>query len=327
MPPAIGNIQELRGLKLNDNRLTSVPGAIVRPVGLRMLELQHNELTSLPDSFALHKSYFIFYVHGNKLTRLPDFNHNSFNYFTAYDNELTSLPDSLSTCDIGNLWLQNNKIDSLPVTFGNIANLNLLYLDNNQLTSLPESFCNLKTMGYCYLSGNRLKALPDNFGNLTKLRWFRVEHNELSTLPASFVGAPLYSATTSFAYNKLCGSPQAVSTWLNSVDEDWTKTQNCGGITGSMNNGGAGPAKLFSILAATSANLTSAIQFTVPVAAHVKLDVYSVNGTLVETLVDAYKAPGTHSTVWNRNRLSSRTYYCRLTANGKTITKKILLVK
>jgi Leucine-rich repeat (LRR) protein len=60
------------------------------------------------------------------------------------------------------LDLSNNKLTSLPDSFGNLK-VNRLYLSNNKLTSLPDSFGNLK-LNYLNLSNNKLTSLPDSLG-------------------------------------------------------------------------------------------------------------------------------------------------------------------
>jgi flagellar hook assembly protein FlgD len=61
-------------------------------------------------------------------------------------------------------------------------------------------------------------------------------------------------------------------------------------------------------------------------------DVHDVAGRLVTRLVDGVEDAGTHRIEWNgtdaRGRpLASGVYLCRLTTDGTTITRKLVLLK
>lgn len=74
-------------------------------------------------------------------------------------------------------------------------------------------------------------------------------------------------------------------------------------------------------------NPTTKIEFTLTKAGDVKLEVYDVNGKLVETLIDGYMNAGSRTLDFNAAGLSSGTYFYKISANGYTETKKMLLVK
>jgi flagellar hook assembly protein FlgD len=69
-----------------------------------------------------------------------------------------------------------------------------------------------------------------------------------------------------------------------------------------------------------------------PKAGFANLSVYNVKGQLVKTLVNGNLDWGRQSVVWNGtdnygNSVTSGLYFYRLTTNGKTETKKMMLVK
>ncbi|MBL8016825.1 MAG: T9SS type A sorting domain-containing protein [Ignavibacteria bacterium] len=74
-------------------------------------------------------------------------------------------------------------------------------------------------------------------------------------------------------------------------------------------------------------NPSTKIEFTLTKSGDVSLEVYDVNGKLVETLIDGYMNAGTKSLDFNASGLSSGTYFYKISANGYTETKKMLLVK
>jgi len=62
-------------------------------------------------------------------------------------------------------------------------------------------------------------------------------------------------------------------------------------------------------------------------AAKVKLNIYDVNGRMVETLVDHELKPGSYEVTWNAVMRSSGVYFYDLTVDGFRETKKMVLVK
>jgi len=79
-------------------------------------------------------------------------------------------------------------------------------------------------------------------------------------------------------------------------------------------------------------NPSTTISFNLPKAGNVKLDVYNIKGQRVKTLIDGFMNPDMHSVVWNgtdqnNQSVASGVYFYRLTANGKSETKKMLLMK
>ncbi|PKN78304.1 MAG: hypothetical protein CVU48_08655 [Candidatus Cloacimonetes bacterium HGW-Cloacimonetes-1] len=79
-------------------------------------------------------------------------------------------------------------------------------------------------------------------------------------------------------------------------------------------------------------NPTTTISFNMPKAGNAKLSVYNVKGQLVKTLVNGTKASGSNSVVWNGddnsgNSVTSGIYFYKLATNGKTETRKMMLMK
>ena len=63
---------------------------------------------------------------------------------------------------------------------------------------------------------------------------------------------------------------------------------------------------------------------------NVNLQIYNVKGQLVETLVDAYKPAGNHTTEWNvleKSGMSSGIYFYKLSTQDNTSVKKMLLLR
>ena len=74
-------------------------------------------------------------------------------------------------------------------------------------------------------------------------------------------------------------------------------------------------------------NPTTTIKYSIPETGGVKLAVFDLMGKELETLVDKVQSPGNYEIVFNAGKLSSGLYFYRLSANGFTKTKEMLLLR
>lgn len=74
-------------------------------------------------------------------------------------------------------------------------------------------------------------------------------------------------------------------------------------------------------------NAESVIEYGLPSGGDVELVVFNLLGQRVETLVNGYRQAGYHSVIWDASHYSSGIYFYKLTANGKTLTKRMTLLK
>ena len=74
-------------------------------------------------------------------------------------------------------------------------------------------------------------------------------------------------------------------------------------------------------------NPVTNINFSVPNYDRVSISVYDISGRLVATLSNHYYAPGRHSVAWDASEFSSGIYFIKMTANGFTLSQKIMLIK
>lgn len=74
-------------------------------------------------------------------------------------------------------------------------------------------------------------------------------------------------------------------------------------------------------------NPTTTIQYALPEAGNVRLDVFNVLGQRVATLINGEQTAGFHNLQFDGSRLSSGVYLYRLQSGNQVITRKMLLVK
>ena len=74
-------------------------------------------------------------------------------------------------------------------------------------------------------------------------------------------------------------------------------------------------------------NPSTTINYDLDHQGHVNLTVYNLMGQKVAELVNEVKNAGTYRLNWNAGSMASGMYYYRLEANGKSVTRKMLLIK
>lgn len=74
-------------------------------------------------------------------------------------------------------------------------------------------------------------------------------------------------------------------------------------------------------------NPVTSIRFSLPESGQVLLRVYDMLGRLVHTVVDDRLEAGTHTVRFDGSRISSGLYFYRLTGNGHTLTRRMILIK
>jgi hypothetical protein len=74
-------------------------------------------------------------------------------------------------------------------------------------------------------------------------------------------------------------------------------------------------------------NPSTKIEYFISSPGSIKLEVYSVMGERIQSLVDQYQQTGKYSVEFNAKNFPSGCYFYKLTAANRTITKKMLLMK
>ncbi|CAG8642993.1 13097_t:CDS:2 [Dentiscutata heterogama] len=93
-------------------------------------------------------------------------------------NKLTTIPESLFHLkSLEELHLQCNKLTSIPPHIGFLTSLRGLFLHNNQIRKIPSQIRECKKCSFINLNDNNLTCLPAEFSTLENLRTLRVKGN------------------------------------------------------------------------------------------------------------------------------------------------------
>ena len=74
-------------------------------------------------------------------------------------------------------------------------------------------------------------------------------------------------------------------------------------------------------------NPTTKISFAIDTPSEIQLDVYDVNGKLIDTILKGYYQSGMHGIEWNASEFASGMYFVHLLKQGERRTQKVMLLK
>ena len=226
IPNSLGNLSNLAGLDLGDNRLSgSIPSALGNLSELNVLGLEINEFSgSIPAALGNLSELDGLNLWGNNLSgSIPSQlgNLSKLTYLDLAFNQLTgSLPTSLGRLSkLRTLRLEENQLSgSIPSQLGDLTELQTLHLDTNRLSgSIPTDLGDLEALKDLNLARNELSGtIPSELGDLGTLTSLNLNDNGLSqNIPSELadLGAVTY---ISLSCNQLSGDiPSALGDLSN----------------------------------------------------------------------------------------------------------------
>ncbi|NJL15689.1 MAG: leucine-rich repeat domain-containing protein [Microscillaceae bacterium] len=186
LPPEIAQMTNLQKLVLYGNALRQIPPFLGQLRKLRYLDLYDNALDALPTEFGLLQNLVYLDLGDNRLRefpevlgQLPDLQH-----LYLYGNRLKALPEALGqlsglrTLRLGGGFRflgGGNRLRQLPEGLGQLQDLEELYLPDNLLKKLPLTFTNLDALRWLDLGHNRFRHIPLEIKELSdNLRYVRL---------------------------------------------------------------------------------------------------------------------------------------------------------
>ncbi|KAF8108036.1 hypothetical protein N665_0115s0048 [Sinapis alba] len=200
IPPAIGDLTELRNLEISDSGLTGdIPAEIVKLTKLRQIEVYNNSLTGkFPPGFGALTDLTLLdastnYLEGDLSELRTLINLVSLQLFeNRFSGEIP--PEIGEFKNLVNLSLYtNNLTGSLPQKLGSLSDFDCIDASENHLTGpIPPDMCKQGKMRALLLLQNDLTgSIPESYGNCLTLERFRVNDNSLDgAVPAGLWGLP-----------------------------------------------------------------------------------------------------------------------------------------
>lgn len=184
LPAAIGNLSQLRILRLDDCALTEIPDTLQGLVSLEELNLMTNEFTSLPSSLGSLLLLDRLTITNTNLTTLPTEigDLDALTFLNASNCNLTSLPDTIGDMEaLEVLRVTDNELITLPAGIGNSNNLLQLYIGTNPITSLPLEINNINSL--TIFSGNNIELTGVlDFSGLINLGGFYLSSTDVTSI-------------------------------------------------------------------------------------------------------------------------------------------------
>lgn len=188
LPPEIGQLTQLKELRLRNCQLTSLPPEIGQLTNLEKLYLRNNQLVKFPSELSrltnlkeLELSFngFIDLPHSFLKSPLPHLKK-----LNLADNQLRKLPPELIHFNsLIELDLSRNKLIDIPPEIAGLVNLKRLFISANSLIELPPEISQLTNLVSLAIDGNPLRSLPPEIGRLRKLKILNLQTNQLESLP------------------------------------------------------------------------------------------------------------------------------------------------
>jgi hypothetical protein len=163
LTPAIGTLQALRELSLDDNHLVELPPAVLELRGLTDLSLAGNRLRSLPIALAGLTNLTSLSVGHNALTEFP-----AVLAWMPWLRRLDLAAD-IETADRFTAW------PGLAAGLAGLTELRGLTLDGHELEHLPDGVRRMAALERLSLRRGRLGRLPDWLPELSHLRWLALD--------------------------------------------------------------------------------------------------------------------------------------------------------
>lgn len=108
------------------------------------------------------------------------------------------------------LFLNQNRIRSLPEEIGRLKNVKFLYLEHNLLENLPRALLAMDALEGMYYTANRFTSVPAFVYTMTRLKKLQFSKNQLTELPPE-IGQLTELRHLNFAGNRLPSVPATIS--------------------------------------------------------------------------------------------------------------------
>ena len=88
------------------------------------------------------------------------------------------------------LWIQNNRLKSVPNEIGELVNLQHLNAGHNQIRTISHRLFSLTKLKSLWLNNNDIACIPHHIAGLVGLETLDLQHNCLKQLPTCLESLP-----------------------------------------------------------------------------------------------------------------------------------------
>ncbi|CAM9862697.1 unnamed protein product, partial [Heterosigma akashiwo] len=191
-PASICMLKTLEALRLEDNKLGTLPREVERLWRLKSLNLAINHMHTLPESICKLSTLTALDLDNNALEILPPSigDLKALKALTLQRNLLLELPASVTTMrGLESLNADGNLLPVLPEGMGALQ-LRVLKVSHNRLEYLPDDFLLpslVGTLGSLWVSNNNLLDLPASIIEMRNLRDLHVDQNPMRSPPPDLI--------------------------------------------------------------------------------------------------------------------------------------------
>jgi Leucine-rich repeat (LRR) protein len=183
IPNTIGELSNLLYLEINQNPINSIPSSILNLFLLNELKIYNCKLQKLPNNLAYLKSLKIFEIQSNTEKLYTDsalFLMPNLKEILFYNTPLNEFPLGLETCiKLTSVTIVQCNIDAIPKSFLNQTMVHELELSNNQINEIPKEISGLKSLETLILKNNQIKNLPESLCFLKNLKTIDLSGNPI----------------------------------------------------------------------------------------------------------------------------------------------------
>lgn len=134
VPEEIGELTNLTTLILHSNEMAELPSSIAKLINLKVFDCSRNKLTSYPQELCNLPQLKILNLASNRLESIPSLRRSvALNVLNVGNNKLKVFPDVCyaELICLSELYVNNNKIEEVPITISQLSALKVLNLECN----------------------------------------------------------------------------------------------------------------------------------------------------------------------------------------------------
>ncbi|CAM4872819.1 unnamed protein product [Rotaria socialis] len=223
----IGNLTNLRHLRLCQMDLDTLPPEIGFCEKLQTIDLTSNPIDNLPETLVECRQLYEFKINfqtfykflDNYMLQLIDegkihsehipqviFELESLQTLDLNQTKLNSIPKEHVLVNLRELYLSNNSFFQIPESLCTMIHLKILDVSNNRIETIPEYLFQLDQLETLILSNNFLTSLPNHIARILTLKSLIVSHNHINSIEDGFSKSRSL-LTLDISYNNLATFP------------------------------------------------------------------------------------------------------------------------